>query len=158
MTTLNHTRPDEWSEKAWYHACDTVGERPLTAPFVGGEGGGGATKTGCAWLWTTPDGTPPRAIRVYTRGHLSNGHHADVVLSPGSYHVYVAESRADGLYVGVARLGTDGVLTLVALQERGRWLVDDDLPDAVCRALSEAIRVCVRKARTYHCREAMYVA
>ena len=125
---------------------------------VSWECGGGATNSGSATLWGNPDGSKKQAWIVRTRGMLSNGEHALVPVNEGDLHLHttwwhgVIEHKL--CRVNKIIKGDDKVvaeLKVIATYENGEW---DNEPSPVIEQMCQAG---ARKAKTYHCRSAVWV-
>lgn len=123
------------------------------------ERGGGMTRTGHATIVCDENGAPPRAIHIFRSGHLACGTHALVACRPG-LRIVTAWRGGDvtvrRITASPSRLppatGPDEV-DVVVVWERSTGDSAEPMPTY----LEEAIATAERKARTYHCRDAMYV-
>jgi len=122
------------------------------------EAGGGFTNTGEATIIAGKDGQPKKAIYVRGRGHLSNAHHALVLLGVGDYIIEANHHRKD-FEIQIFRITdfedseneTFAFVERVNRFDKGEW-------DAVLPAFLEAaVQAAVDKATCYHCREPHYV-
>lgn len=112
------------------------------------EKGGALSRRGSAVVITESDGSKPRPILVRTRGHLACGNHALVGLRAGMYVIRAGRSGAVEIK-RIKRLGVKNQKALVEVEE-----VDSS---SIPPKLQPAVQAAVTKARTYHCRFAVWV-
>ena len=112
------------------------------------ERGGATTRRGSAVVITEPGGGKPRSVLVENRGHLACGQHALVGLRAGMYVIYAGRSGAVSIK-RIKRVGVQGREVLAEVEE-----VDSS---SIPPKLQPAVQAAVTKARTYHCRFAVWV-
>ena len=112
------------------------------------ERGGALSRRGSATIITESDGSKPRPILVRTRGHLACGRHALVGLRAGMYVISAGRSGAVSIK-RIKRVGVQGREVLAEVEE-----VDSS---SIPPKLQPAVQAAVTKARTYHCRFAVWV-
>ena len=112
------------------------------------ERGGALSRRGSAVVITEPDGSKPRPILVKTRGHLACGQHALVGLRAGMCVISAGRSGAVSIK-RIVRIGVQGEKVLAEVEE-----VDSS---SIPPKLQPAVQAAVTKARTYHCRFAVWV-
>jgi hypothetical protein len=138
------------------------------------ESGGGLTNRGHAVLVTDPHGGPKIPLFVKTSGDLACGNHALIPVAAGDCIISVRNKLGEGKVERITAVGPaiapqpnpqglgagllsraahiDLTTELVAEYETGEW--SPELPDQFQAAWDAACR----KARTYHCRSAVYIA
>lgn len=119
------------------------------------EQGGSCRNTGDAMVIAGRSGERKRAIYVYKHGHLSNSYHAIIPINVGDWVIKVARHRENyEIFVySVSCIDVqEAELTLFYEFSTGEW--NKPVPEY----LDEAVDTAVKKAFTYHCREAMYIA
>lgn len=112
------------------------------------ERGGALSRRGSATIVAEADGSKPRPILVKTRGHLACGQHALVGLRAGMYVISAGRSGAVSIK-RIKRVGVQGREVLAEVEE-----VDSS---SIPPKLQPAVQAAVTKARTYHCRFAVWV-
>ena len=119
------------------------------------ESGGGRSNTGDAFIVAGPDGQPLRPYYVSKRGHLSNGYHALVPAVVGGYIIDANHHRGDFI-ITIHRIdrieGKHAFITKINEYSQGEWEKELD------ERLAAAVEAARRKAMTYHCRTAFYIA
>ena len=112
------------------------------------ECGGALSRRGSATIIAEADGAKPRPVLVKTRGHLACGQHALVGLRAGMYVISAGRSGAVSIK-RIKRVGVQGREVLAEVEE-----VDSS---SIPPKLQPAVQAAVTKARTYHCRFAVWV-
>ncbi len=112
------------------------------------ERGGALSRRGSATIVAEADGSKPRPVLVRTRGHLACGQHALVGLRAGMYVISAGRSGAVSIK-RIKRVGVQGREVLAEVEE-----VDSS---SIPPKLQPAVQAAVTKARTYHCRFAVWV-
>ena len=116
------------------------------------ESGGGSSNTGSATIICGASGEKLRPLFV-PKGY-SNGEHAIFVVVPGQTHIVQAGHSRSGEWARVERIaglkGDELILETVGEYEDG----DGNIPDT----FRDAVDAATRKAHSYHCRSAFFVA
>lgn len=120
------------------------------------ERGGAYTRRGGSVLVTEPDGSKPRPLAIRGRGHTACGNHALVGLRPGMYVIYA--SRDGNVSVErIKRIGIKKGEAVVEAEEVTSSTSDGGWTQPLAAHLVEPIMKALDKARTYHCRYAVWV-
>jgi len=130
------------------------------------ESGGSGRNIGLATIVAGPHGERKKPVRIMRSGHLSNGQHAWFNLEPGDLVIQDDHVRGDHV-VCVLRITAiaEGQATYelifegrASLGDEDRLIVEPHPGFTMQNFPTQAVEACVRKAETYHCREAVYVA
>ncbi len=122
------------------------------------ERGGGYTNTGVATIIAGKDGQPKKAVYVRGRGHLTNAHHALVILEVGD-HIIEANHHREDFEIQIFRITgfedeereTHATVEKINCFSRNEW--DSELP----ASLEAAVEAAKQKASCYHCREPHFI-
>ena len=121
------------------------------------ECGGGARNSGSARVITGPYGEKKQALVMYTSGHLSNNDHAVIPVEVGDHIVSVYGNysntkiivRKITLISGVSETPVCSTTTIAEYVD-GEWIVEPP------HYMRDAIKACMEKYNTYHCRYATW--
>ena len=108
------------------------------------ESGGGATNTGGAKIICSSNGLPKKAIYIPRGGHLSNGEHALIPVTVGDIIIFHSHDRKGA---------ETEILKIKKIVGEKAYTVTVEMQNCYKTAVEAAIK----KANTYHCRDAMYV-
>jgi len=121
------------------------------------EKGGAGTNTGDSVIIADHRGEPPVATYIKTRGSLSCGEHALVIVKPGMFVVTANQHRSD-FRIRIQRIVTihgiggefEAEVELMTEFDQNEWV--PLLPDF----LSKATEAAKKKASDYHCRSVFF--
>lgn len=122
------------------------------------EKGGAGTNTGDATIIADAKGEPPVATYIKTRGELSCGLHALVIMKPGMFVITADQHRGD-FRIWVRRiLKINGIAgTFEAEVEMVTGFDQNEWVPPLLPLLEKAVEAVKKKASAYHCRNAIFV-